>query len=341
MKVLQIIKKNIFWCIFFVFLFLLPLIPIIAKNSFLQHVLILTLLYASMSQAWNIIGGFGGQVSFGHSVFFGIGAYGAAMATVKFQIIPWPGILIGSLIAIIVAILISYPCFKLKGHYFAIATFAIVEIFHRLFMVWYWIEGAIGLDYPLVKEGWKNIVWYETKVPYYYAVLILFILIYSIAWSIERSRLGYYLKAVRESQEAAESIGVNSTLVKLVAMAISAFLTALCGAFFAQYNLRVDPTMVVTLSLSMTFVLITILGGAGTILGPLLGAAILIPLQEYTRALWGGLGGGIDLIIFGIIIVVVVVRQPRGIMGIISEVKNHFQNTKKIDFSLEKTERGE
>jgi len=338
MNVLKIIKNNIFWCIFCIFLFLLPLIPIIAKNSFLQHILILTLLYASMSQAWNIIGGFGGQVSFGHSVFFGIGAYGAAMAMVKFQINPWPGIFIGSLIATIVAILISYPCFKLKGHYFAIATFAIVEIFHRLFMVWYWIEGAIGLDYPLVKEGWKSIVWYETKVPYYYVVLILFILIYSIAWCIERSRLGYYLKAVREGQEAAESIGVNSTLVKLAAMAISAFLTALCGAFFAQYNLRVDPTMVVTLSLSMTFVLITILGGAGTILGPLLGAAILIPLQEYTRALWGGLGGGVDLIIFGIIIVVIVVRQPRGVMGIISEVKNHFQNTKKADFSLRKTE---
>jgi branched-chain amino acid transport system permease protein len=93
--------------------------------------------------------------------------------------------------------------------------------------------------------------------------------------------------------------------------------------------------------MSMTFVLVTILGGAGTIFGPLLGALILIPLQEYSRALWGGFGGGIDLIIFGIIIVVVVVRQPRGIMGIISEVKNHFQNTKKIDFSLEKTERGE
>jgi len=341
MNVLKIIKNNIFWCIFCIFLFLLPLIPIIAKNSFLQHILILTLLYASMSQAWNIIGGFGGQVSFGHSVFFGIGAYGAAMTMVKFQINPWLGILIGSLIATIVAILISYPCFKLKGHYFAIATFAIVEIFHRLFMVWYWIEGAIGLDYPLVKEGWKSIVWYETKVPYYYVVLILFILIYSIAWCIERSRLGYYLKALREGQEAAESIGVNSTLVKLAAMAISAFLTALCGAFFAQYNLRVDPTMVVTLSLSMTFVLITILGGAGTILGPLLGAAILIPLQEYTRALWGGLGGGVDLIIFGIIIVVIVVRQPRGVMGIILEVKNHFQNTKKTDFSLGKSKGGE
>ena len=341
MNITKLKKQDIYWYLFIVVLIVVPLIPFVAKNSFLQHVLILILLFSSMSQSWNIIGGYAGQVSFGHSVFFGIGAYGAGMAVVKYGMAPWPGILIGAITASIVAVLISYPCFKLKGHYFAIATFAIVEIFNRLFMVWYWVGGALGLDYPLVEEGWKNFIWYYTKIPYYYGALILFIVIFGVVRWIEKNRFGYYLVAVREDQEAAESIGVNSTIVKLLAMAVSAFLTGLCGAFFVQYNFRVDPPMVMSLSMSMTFVLITILGGAGTIFGPLLGALILIPLQEYSRALWGGLGGGIDLIIFGIIIVVVVVRQPRGIMGIISEVKNHFQNTKKIDFILEKTERGE
>jgi len=341
MNIIKFKKKDVYWYLFIIFLVLIPLVPFIANNSFIQHVFILILLFASMSQSWNILGGYAGQVSFGHSVFFGIGAYGAGMAVVKYGMVPWPGVLIGAFIASIVAVIISYPCFKLKGHYFAIATFAIVEIFNRLFMVWYWVEGALGLDYPLVEVGWKNFMWYDTKIPYYYGALILFIVIFGVVRWIEKNRFGYYLVAVREDQEAAESIGINSTMVKLTAMAISAFLAALCGAFFVQYNFRVDPPMVMSLSMSMTFVLITILGGAGTILGPLMGALILIPLQEYSRTLWGGFGGGIDLIIFGIIIVVVVVRQPRGIMGIISDIKKYSQGNKKINFNIGKDKGGE
>ncbi|MEA1939044.1 MAG: branched-chain amino acid ABC transporter permease [Candidatus Caldatribacteriota bacterium] len=321
-------KQDIYWYIFIGILILIPLIPKVAGNTFIQHVLILILLYASMSQAWNIIGGYCGQVSFGHSVFFGIGAYGAAMAVVKYGMVPWLGVLVGAVTASIVAILISYPCFKLKGHYFAIATFAIVEIFNRLFMVWDWVEGALGLDYPLVEEGWKNFMWYETKIHYYYGALILFVIIFSVVRYIEQNRFGFYLKAVREDQETAESTGINSTLVKLMAMGISAFLAALCGAFFAQYSLRVAPPMVICLSMSMTFVLVTILGGAGTFFGPLLGAMILIPLQEYTRVLWGGLGSGIDLILFGFLIVLIMVRQPKGIMGLINEFLNYKKNRK-------------
>ncbi len=295
----------------------LPLMPGLLPSTFTKHVFILILLFASMSQAWNILGGYCGQVSFGHSVFFGIGAYGAGMAVVTYGLSPWPGILAGACAAAVVAVLISYPCFRLSGHYFAIATFAIVEIFNRLFMVWYWVGGALGLDYPLVAEGWRNFMWYESKDGYYYGALILFTLVFgSVRW-MERNRMGYYLRAVREGQETAESLGVNSTRVKISAMAVSAFLAALCGGFFVQYNLRVDPSMVMSLDMSMKFVLITILGGAGTLLGPLLGAAVLIPLQEYSRALWGGLGGGVDLIIFGLLIVVVVVKQPMGIMGIL------------------------
>ncbi len=295
----------------------LPLMPGLLPSTFTKHVFILILLFASMSQAWNILGGYCGQVSFGHSVFFGIGAYGAGMAVVTYGLSPWPGILAGACAAAVVAVLISYPCFRLSGHYFAIATFAIVEIFNRLFMVWYWVGGALGLDYPLVAEGWRNFMWYESKDGYYYGALMLFTLVFgSVRW-MERNRMGFYLRAVREGQETAESLGVNSTRVKISAMAVSAFLAALCGGFFVQYNLRVDPSMVMSLDMSMKFVLITILGGAGTLLGPLLGAAVLIPLQEYSRALWGGLGGGVDLIIFGLLIVVVVVKQPMGIMGIL------------------------
>ncbi|GAK59493.1 LivM3 protein [Candidatus Vecturithrix granuli] len=312
-------------CVVFI---LLPIVPGALPSSFTTHVWILILLFASMSQAWNILGGYCGQVSFGHSVFFGIGAYGAGLAVVIFKSAPWPGMVLGAIVAAIVAILISWPVFKLSGHYFAIATFAIVEIFNRLFMVWYFkspitgyqVGGALGLDYPLVDEGWKMFTWYDSKTGYYYGALLLFILVFGVVRWIERHRFGYYLRAVREGQETAESLGVNSTAVKLTAMGVSAFLTALCGAFFVQYNFRVDPPMVMSLDMSMKFVLVTILGGSGTLFGPLLGAAVLIPLQEYTRAFWGGLGGGVDLMIFGLLIVLVVIKQPRGIMGIITDV---------------------
>jgi branched-chain amino acid transport system permease protein len=314
-------KKDAIWLGFVALLALLPLAPVVAANSFHMHVMILILLFASMSQAWNIIGGYCGQVSFGHSVFFGIGAYGAGMAVVTYGSTPWPGILIGMIAATAVALVISYPCFKLSGHYFAIATFAIVEIFNRVFLVWDWVGGALGLDYPLVVEGMKNLMWYNTKTGYYYCALFLFLLVFGLVRWLESHRFGYYMRAVREGQETAESLGVNSTAVKLAAMALSAALSALCGAFFVQYNFRVDPPMVMSLDMSMKFVLITIMGGSGTLVGPLLGAAVLIPLQEYTRAFWGGLGGGVDLIIFGLLIIIMVVKQPAGMIGIIRDIR--------------------
>jgi branched-chain amino acid transport system permease protein len=313
-------QKDIIWVLLVLGFALLPVVPGMFDSSFTQHVFILILLFACMSQAWNIIGGYCGQVSFGHSVFFGIGAYGAGMAVVTYGISPWPGVLVGAVLAALTAVVISWPVFKLSGHYFAIATFAMVEIFNRLFMVWYWVGGALGLDYPFVDEGIKNFIWFDSKLPYYYGALGLFVLIFGAVRWMERHRIGYYLKAVREGQETAESLGVNSTLVKLLAMGASAFLAALCGGFFVQYNFRVDPPMVMSLDMSMKFVLITILGGSGTFFGPLLGAAVLIPLQEYSRAYLGSLGSGVDLIIFGLLIVLVVVKQPSGIMGILSGI---------------------
>ena len=312
---------DLLWYGLLAALALLPLVPRLLANSFTAHVCILILLFASMAQSWNLLGGYCGQVSFGHSVFFGIGAYGAGIAMVTYQSTPWVGILAGALAAAAASALISYPCFRLKGHYFAIATFAIVEIFNRLFMVWDWIGGAMGLDYPILDDSWKHFMWSTNKTGYYYGALALFVLVFSLVRWIERHRLGYYLRAVREGQETAESLGVDSTRVKLSAMALSAFLAALCGAFFAQYNYRVDPPMVMSLDMSMRFVLITILGGVGTFYGPLLGAVILIPLQEYTRAYMSHLGTGVDLIVFGLIIILMMVKQPRGIMGVLADLK--------------------
>ena len=316
-------KKDKLWYGFIIVAAILPCIPgVIGGGSFFGHVATMVLLYAAMAQSWNIISGYCGQVSFGHSVFFGIGAYAAGLAVVTFETLPWYGVPLGMLAAALVSILISYPCFRLKGHYFAIATFAIVEIFNRLFMIWDAVGGALGLDYPILPDGWENFSWSDTKTGYYIGALAIFIVVFGVVRWVERHRMGYYLLAVREGQETAESLGVNSTIVKLGAMALSAALAALCGAFFAQYNYRVDPPMVMSLDMSMKFVLITILGGVGTFWGPFLGALVLIPLQEYTRAYLTHFGAGIDLIIFGIIIIVVMIKEPRGIMGLISYFKN-------------------
>ena len=322
-------KKDKLW-----YAFILPCIPGVIGGSFFGHVATMVLLYASMAQSWNIISGYGGQVSFGHSVFFGIGAYGAGLAVVTFGSLPWFGAPLGMLAAAAVSIIISYPCFRLKGHYFAIATFAIVEIFNRLFMIWDAVGGALGLDYPILPDGWVNFSWSTTKTGYYIGALAIFLLVFGIVRHIERNRMGYYLLAVREGQETAESLGVNSTVVKLGAMALSAALAALCGAFFAQYNYRVDPPMVMSLDMSMKFVLITILGGLGTFWGPFLGALVLIPLQEYTRAYLSHLGPGVDLIIFGLIIIIVMIKEPRGIMGLLGYI------SRKLNKSQEEAEKG-
>lgn len=320
-------KKDKLWYAFIIIAVALPCIPGVIGGSFFGHVATMVLLYASMAQSWNIISGYGGQVSFGHSVFFGIGAYGAGLAVVKFGSLPWFGAPLGMLAAAAVSIVISYPCFRLKGHYFAIATFAIVEIFNRLFMIWDAVGGALGLDYPILPDGWLNFSWSSTKTGYYIGALAIFLLVFGIVRHIEKNRMGYYLLAVREGQETAESLGVNSTVVKLGAMATSAALAALCGAFFAQYNYRVDPPMVMSLDMSMKFVLITILGGLGTFWGPFLGALVLIPLQEYTRAYLSHLGPGVDLIIFGLIIIIVMVKEPRGIMGLLGYISRKLGKT--------------
>jgi branched-chain amino acid transport system permease protein len=315
-------KKSVegkIWAALIAVLAALAIIPGAIGNAFYAHIIVLVLLYASMAQSWNILGGYCGQISFGHSVFFGIGAYGAGMAMVTYGSMPWLGVLAGALSASAVSIVISWPCFKLRGHYFAIATFAIVEIFGRLFLVWDWIGGALGLDYPIMDDSWSYFLWSSDKRGYYTGAAVLFVFVFGVVRFMERRRFGYYMRAVRESQETAESLGVDSTKVKLSAMAVSAFLAALCGAFFAQYNYRVDPPMVLSLDMSMKFVLITILGGMGTFWGPLLGAAVLIPLQEYTRTYLSSFGAGVDQMIYGLLIMFMMIRQPKGIMGFLAE----------------------
>lgn len=278
--------------------------------------MIMFIIFAALGLAWNIITGFTGQTSFGHAAFFGIGAYTSSVLFLRFMISPWIGMIIGGIIATIVAFLVSYPCFKLKGHYFAIATLAIAEIVQQLFVSWEYVEGATGISIPITYEGIWPLQFHTSKLPYFYILYIMFVLVLIGSYKIENSKLGYYLKAIRESHDVAEAIGINPTKYKLYAMMISAFITALFGSIYAQYILYIDPFMVFSLPLSMKIVLLTVLGGLGTLYGPIIGSAVLIPLSEYTRILLGGTGKGVDLIIFGLLVVLVACYQPNGIVGI-------------------------
>jgi branched-chain amino acid transport system permease protein len=158
-------------------------------------------------------------------------------------------------------------------------------------------------------------MWYKTKMPYFYIAFVLFVAVLLLAYKINRSRLGFYLRAIKQSHEAAEGLGIDTSKYKVIAMMISAFLTAICGSFYAQYILFIDPPSVLSLDISIKIVLITVLGGAGTVIGPILGAAILIPLSEYSRVLLGGTGKGMDLIVFGALILFISVYQPQGLVG--------------------------
>lgn len=293
------------------------LAPLATGNVNIQHVLILFVMYAGLGEAWNIVTGLAGQTSFGHAAFFGIGAYAAAVASWKYAASPWIGMVLGSLIAAGVALLISYPVFRLEGKYFSIATLAFGEIVMQVFKSWNYVDGATGIIIPVLQPSFLHFQFGRSKLPYFYVVFVFFVLALAVFIFVERSRFGLYLKAIKNNQDAAMSLGINPAKYKLLAMVLSAAVTSLFGSFYTQYIMYIDPFMVFSLDLSIKIVLLTVLGGLGSMWGPILGAALLIPLSEYTRIALGGTGKGIDLMVFGLLIIIVTTFQPKGIIGMI------------------------
>jgi branched-chain amino acid transport system permease protein len=284
----------------------------------IQHVLILIGLYATLAAAWNVLGGYAGQVSLGNAVFFGVGAYAPTLLVVRLGLTPWLGLLAGVLIAVAMGLLIGYYTFHLGGHYFAIATIAVAEIVQTSFINWKDVGGAAGLSQPILPSALINFQ-FTSRVPYLYASVALVSIGLVGTSLIERSRLGFYFRAIKNDPLAARCLGVNVTRYKLVALGLSAALTAAGGAFYAQYVLFVDPESTLSLRLSVLIVLVAVLGGVGTVWGPLLGAAVLIPLSEGTRVYLASAGGGgraIDLMIYGLLIIVITVFRPGGLMAL-------------------------
>lgn len=290
--------------------------PFAIKDVYLQNVLVLTLLYAAVSQSWNILGGYCGQISLGHALYFGIGAYATSVLFVTYGVVPWGGMLVGGILSAAIALLLGYPCFRLKGHYFSIATIVIAEIGLLLVHNWDFVGGALGIQWPFGSDSWATLQFARDKVPYIHLALALLAITWFVTFLIEGSRWGYWWRAVKDNPEAAESLGVEIFHSKMAAAAVSAFFTAIGGAFYASFLAYIDPESVMSFRFSLLFALPAVLGGIGTLWGPVVGAAILIPLTEITRSYLGGSGSGIDLIIYGGLIMLVALAKPEGILSL-------------------------
>jgi branched-chain amino acid transport system permease protein len=295
--------------------------PLVFTLPYPRDVMIRIFLYAMLATAWNVLAGYCGQISLGHAVFFGTGAYASTVlvkqAWLGVWASPWLGMLLGAALAVLLSQVIGYPVFRLRGHYFAIATIAVGEIVQTLVINWDGVGGARGLFVPIKRpDSLANLQFHESKQTYYYIALALLLLALAINRWILRSRTGYYFRAIREDQDAAAALGIPVARYKQRAMAVSAGLTALGGTFYAQYVFFIDPESVLPLSLSILICLVAVLGGVGTLWGPLIGAAILVPLGEATRIQLGGTGKALDLVVYGLLIMIISVIQPGGVTAL-------------------------
>ena len=288
-------------------------LPNLVDASHLNTV-ILVLMAAQLGVAWNMVGGYAGQVSLGHAAFYGLGAYTSTVLLINFGVNPWLGVLAGGLVAALLSLAFGWSCFRLKGHYFAMATIAVAELVQIFFTEWEFGGGAVGLYVPMAKQGW---LWmnFATKLPYYWLALGLLLLTLAANWWVERSYLGYYFRAIKDEPDAARSIGINIARYKQVALSVSAFFTALGGSLYAQKELYIDPGSVLSTALSIKMALVSILGGVGTLLGPVVGSVILTSIEEFSRIMFGGSGRGTDVIIYASLIIFVAVFYPTGILG--------------------------
>lgn len=294
------------------------LLATLALPSFVDashlNMAILVLMAAQLGVAWNMLGGYAGQVSLGHAAFFGLGAYTSTLLLLKFGVNPWIGALAGGALSALLSLAFGWSCFRLKGHYFAMATIAVAELVQIFFNEWEYGGAAVGLYVPMDKQGW---LWmnFATKLPYYWLALGLLVVTLAANWWVERSYLGYYFRAIKDEPDAARSVGINIARYKQVALSLSAFFAALGGSLYAQKELFIDPGSVLSTALSIKMALVAILGGVGTLFGPVVGAVVLTSIEEFTRILFGGTGRGTDVIIYATMIILIAVYYPTGILG--------------------------
>lgn len=289
--------------------------PLLTNNQYLLSIAVITLLYAYLALSWNILGGIAGQLSLGHAAYFGIGAYTSTWLLVHLGLSPWMGMWAGAGIAVFAAVVVGMCCMQLRGAYFALATIATTMVLKTL------VEnadallgGPRGMEVPLLRDA--PLYFQHTRKEFYYVIALAFTL---AAWFINRqilrSRFGYYLAAVRNDQDAALALGVPIMRYKLLAAMLSAGLTALGGTFYAQFVLYISPDKVFGANLGVVIAVVCIIGGRGTLWGPVIGALLLLPGEELARTVSGGMVG-VDMMLYGLLLMIVIRWEPLGLMAV-------------------------
>jgi len=295
-------------------------LPVAIPSPFVIDILIRVLLFAFIGVAWNLMGGYAKQLSLGHAAYFGLGAYTSTILLIRFGISPWIGILAGGVVAMLASLPIGALCFRLRGPYFAIATIATAQVLMLLFLKFRdFAWGAEGTTLPNLGNA-PLMMQFDSKAAYYYIALALLALGLAVTYWVEHSWVGYYLVAVGEDEDAAEAIGVDASRIKRNVYLISAFLTALAGTFYIQYIYFIDPNTAFSFNISVEAALVSIVGGIGTLWGPLVGTILL----EATSALlqsWLGSGhGGVQLTVYSLILIAVILWRPSGLIGLFTEI---------------------
>jgi branched-chain amino acid transport system permease protein len=300
-----------------VFLLAEPLVLNPYYNPFIFNILVLTFLYAYLSTAWNILAGFTGQLSFGHAAFYGLGAYSVAILWTEFGITPWIGMIVAVAVVALASFGVGLPSLRLKAAYFVMITLGFSEILRLTLIQSQLAGGAGGIAYKIVPDSWLAFQFNANKTPYYYIVLTMLILSLLFVYKMKTSKWGYYFMAIREDEIAASTSGINVVEYKLISCTLSAVLTALGGVFYAQYVLYVFPDGVMSLDVMTRLFLPTALGGVGTLMGPVIGAFILIPLSETVRVYFTTTYGiqGLHLVVYGAVLILVATVMPRGLVG--------------------------
>jgi branched-chain amino acid transport system permease protein len=295
-------------------------LPVLLRSDFVLNFLIMVLFFTVLGQAWNILGGYGGQFSFGHAAFFGTGAYATAVLQVQFGFNPWLGFVIAGLGGALVGSVIGFLSFRygLRGSYFALVTLAFAEVLRILSNAVSFTGGGVGILIPL-KQTPSNFQFID-KAGFYYVIFALMLIGLLLAWWLENSRFGARLMAIRENEDAARALGVNAFAIKLQAITLSGGLAGLAGAFYAQYFLYLDPRLAYGPGISVEALLVPIIGGMGTIFGPLLGAGVLHLVGEIAREAMGD-AVGLNLALYGLVLILMVLFLPNGFAGLVQRLR--------------------
>lgn len=315
-----------------VLLAILLIVPAAVDLGYLLQSAIVIFLYMYWACCWNIMGGFAGLFSMGNGIYIGLGAYTSAILWVELGLTPWLGMLVGGLVAGIVSVIIGYPTFKLKGMYYSLATFALLSVFKIIFTSNKYIlgihtYGSDGYKIP-VEVGFWNMQ-FNSKLGYYYIVIALVVVAIVVSKFISKSQMGYYFRAIKANQGSAASLGVNVVRLKIQAQFITAFLTGVGGAFYAQMMQYLGPSTIFGTDLSVTILILVIVGGSGTLWGPVVGAAILMPLNQFFRTALSSYSG-LATVIYGVTLAVMVFFAPGGVLGVINKYRSKRKATQAI-----------